>query len=206
MTKQFVTLSSVLLAGTALAGTPTMAPAPAPAPAPPASVLNYNGLQAGWLHTEWDSPYLDSSDGVGGSVSFSPFEHLYLVGGGAWQDVNVVGESTDMWLANVGAGGFFSLSSNVDFVVEGGASFYGFSNSPIGADNDASAYARPHFRGRWANLEVHAGAAWTNLDITNEWAGFGRVFYGLTDTLDLSAGISAGKNEYTVNVGLRLRY
>ena len=205
MTKQLVMLSNLLMAGSLLAGT---APSPAKGPAvppmaPSAPVLSYNTIEVDWLHSEFDSPLLDSSDGVGAQLSYSPFDHIYLAAGGAWESIN----SSDAWLANVGLGGYIHLCPNVDFVTEVGAAFYGISNGDVvDSDNDASAYVRPHFRARWGNFETHVGASWTNLDITNEWAGFARFYYGIMENVDLSAGISAGKDEYTINVGMRFRY
>jgi hypothetical protein len=189
------------------AGTP--GPAPVAPSAPIAAVpsdLSYNLLEVNWLHTEFDTPGLDSSDGVGLSLSYSPINNFYLTAGGAWSSVETARDSADLWMANVGIGGFIPVTTNIHFVTEVGAAFYGFDNSPIGSDNDASLYVRPHFRGRWGRFEAHAGAAWSNIDVTNEWAGFGRLYYGITDNVDLAGGLSAGKEEITFNVGLRLRY
>lgn len=202
MIKHLITISNLLLAGAMFAGT---APAPYTPPVAPAalSLLSYNTFEVGWLHSEFDSPLLDSSDGVGAQFSFSPVEHFYLAAGGAWESIN----SSDAWLANVGLGGYVHLGSNIDFVTEVGAAFYGISNGDIiDSDNDGSAYVRPHLRARWGSFETHVGAAWTNLDISNEWAGFARFYLGVMENVDLSAGISAGKDEYTLNVGMRLRY
>ncbi|MEN9282870.1 MAG: hypothetical protein RLZZ179_363 [Verrucomicrobiota bacterium] len=174
--------------------------------APVASDISYNLLEVNWLHTEWDVVGLDSSDGVGLNLSYSPVQSLYITAGGSWQQVDTARDSADLWTANVGLGGYIPLTSNIHFVTEVGAAFYGFDNSPIGSDDESSLYVRPHFRGRWGNFEAHAGAAWTNADITNEWAGFGRLYFGITPNWDLAAGISAGKNETTVNAGVRLRY
>ncbi len=103
--------------------------------------------------------------------------------------------------------GYVHLGSNINFVTEVGAAFYGISNGDIiDSDNDGSAYVRPHFRARWGNFEIHVGATWTNLNISNEWAGFARFYLGVMENVDLSAGISAGKDENTLNVGMRLRY
>jgi hypothetical protein len=208
MTKKILALSS-LLTGSLLAGSvpaPTTSNAPvAPAPAA-ASALSYNNLEIGWLHSEWDFVNLNSSDGAYASLSYSPLDHFYLTAGGGWESVDLRDESTDLWIANGGVGAYLPVGGGFDLVGEGGVSFYGFSNSPLGDDNDASAYFRPHVRGRWGNFEVQAGASWTNLDISNEWAGFGRFYLGIMDNVDLSAGISAGKDEYTLNVGLRFRY
>ncbi|MBP7949851.1 MAG: hypothetical protein KA004_09370 [Verrucomicrobiales bacterium] len=207
MKKLTLNLVALLAAGTALAGT---APAPAPLPPPPpasGSLLNYNGLELGWLHTEWDSSFLDSSDGAYGSLTWSPFEHLYLTAGGAWESVDTSWDSSDLWLANVGVGGYLSLTSNIDFVTEAGVLFYGVDNSPLGDDNDANIYVRPHFRGRWGRFETHLGATWSNIDdITNEWSGFARFYFEVWENLDVVGGISAGTEEYTINAGIRLRY
>lgn len=208
MTKPILALSSLLMTGSLLAGTapaPYTAPAPAPAPEQ-VSLLNYNTIEIGWVHTEWDYDVLDSSDGASAAFSYSPFEHFYMTAGGAWESVDVAGESADLWRANGGLGGYVTLGGGFDFVAEAGAVFYGFDNARSGSEDDASAYAKPHFRGRWGGFETHVGAVWANLDITNEWAGFARFYVAVTETVDLSAGISAGSEEYTINAGVRFRY
>ena len=210
MTKIAIAIASAACAGSVIAGSaPVVNSAPVAPAAPVAAVdsgISYNLLEVNWLHTEWDIAGLDSSDGVGLNLSYSPFQNFYLTAGGAWQSVDTARDSADLWAANVGIGGYVPVTSNIHFVTEVGAAFYGFDNSPIGSDDESSVYVRPHFRGRWGNVEVHAGAAWTNADITNEWAGFGRVYFGITPNWDLGAGISAGKEEFTVNAGIRLRY
>jgi len=206
MIKPILALSSLMMTGSLMAGT---APAPytAPAPAPaPVSLLNYNTIEIGWVHSEWDTSLLDSSDGASASISYSPVQHFYLTAGGAWESVDVAEESADLWRANAGLGGYVSIGGNVDFVAEAGAVFYGFDNARSGSEDDASAYARPHFRGRWGGFEAQVGAVWSNLDITNEWAGFARFYVAVMENVDLSAGISAGSEEYTINAGVRFRY
>ncbi len=117
--------------------------------APVASDISYNLLEVNWLHTEWDVVGLDSSDGVGLNLSYSPVQSLYITAGGSWQQVDTARDSADLWTANVGLGGYIPLTSNIHFVTEVGAAFYGFDNSPIGSDDESSLYVRPHFRGRW---------------------------------------------------------
>lgn len=203
MNKLNLALASILAAGSALAG-----PAPAPMPAPPATspLLNYNNLELGWVHTEWDSGFLNSSDGAAGSISWSPMQHFYLTAGGAWETVDTTFDTTDLWTANVGVGGYFPLAQNIDFVAEVGALFYGIDNGLAGSEDDASAYARPHIRARWGRFETHVGATWANINVTNEWNGFGRFYFELFENFDLVGGISAGSEAYTVNAGIRLRY
>ena len=53
---------------------------------------------------------------------------------------------------------------------------------------------------------AEAGATWSNIDVTNEWSGFARLYFAVAQNWDLAAGISAGENETTVNAGLRFRY
>jgi hypothetical protein len=207
MIKTTFALSSLLLTGSLMAGTiPAPYSAPAPPPAAPVSLLNYNTIELGWIHTEWDYATLDSSDGASASISYSPIQNFYVTAGGAWETVDVAGESADLWRANGGLGGYFPLGGNIDLVAEAGAAFYGFDNARSGSEDDASAYARPHFRGRWGGFETHLGAVWSNLDITNEWAGFARFYVAVWENVDLSAGISAGSDEYTINAGVRFRY
>lgn len=205
MTKTTLALSSLLMTGTLLAGTPVQ-PVSAPATEAPISLLNYNTIEVGWLHTEWDLDGVSASDGVGASFSYSPVQGLYLTAGGAWESVDVLGDSADLWRANAGLGGYISLGGGIDFVAEAGAAFYGIDNWSMGSDDGSSVYAKPHFRGRWGAFEAHAGAVWTNLDISNEWAGFARFYLEVMENVDLTAGISAGSEEYTINAGVRFRY
>jgi hypothetical protein len=89
-----------------------------------ASDISYNLLEVNWLHTEWDVVGLDSSDGVGLNLSYSPVQSLYITAGGSWQQVDTARDSADLWTANVGLGGYIPLTSNIHFVTEVGAAFY----------------------------------------------------------------------------------
>ena len=210
MTKLAIALASASLAGVAIAG-PAAPVAPAKGPVAPGPVavdsgLSYNLLEVGWLHTESDFPGIDSGDGVGLSLSYSPFQNFYLAASGAWESLDTVAGSADIWSATAGVGGYIPLTNNIHFVTEVGAAFFGYDNFVTGSDDEVGVYVTPHFRGRWGQFEAHVGAQWVDADFSNEWAGFGRLYYGLTQNLDLAAGVSLGSDETTVNVGLRLRY
>ena len=209
MIKIATTIASLSFAGFAVAGVSPAPVVPAPAPVVQETALSYNNLEVDWLHTEFDDvANLDSGDGVGARWLYSMTEGFYLSLGGGWQSIDINnGGSADIWSASVGVGAYYPLTSNIHLVGEVGALFYGYDNAPMGYDdNDASAYARPYVRAQWGALELQAGATWSNIDVTNEWSAFARLYFAVAQNWDLAAGVSAGENETTVNAGLRLRF
>ncbi len=210
MNKIATTIASLSFAGFAVAG---VSPAPAPVLPPPVvqeTTLSYSNFEVDWLHTEFDNDVfnLDGGDGVGARWLQSITEGFYLSLGGGWQPVDGSnGGTVDIWSASAGLGAYYPITNNIHLVGEVGALFYGYDNGPLGLDdNDASAYARPYVRAQWGALELQVGATWANIDVTNEWAGFARLYFAVAQNWDLAAGVSAGENETTVNAGLRFRY
>lgn len=199
-------IASLSLTGLAHAG--TVAQAPVSQPVKPESALNYNTFEVDYLHTWFDVDHLDDGNGVGATFTINLIDHLYFAAGGAWEDISSDGLGTaNFWNASTGLGGYISLTSNIDFVTEAGAVFYGYGDAPDNADNnEASFYVKPQFRGRWDRFEVHVGAAYANIDVTNEWAGFVDTYYTLCDNWDLALGVSAGDHEVTGNAGIRVRW
>lgn len=210
MQKIATTIATLSFAGFAIAGV-TTSPGPKAPVAPPMaqeSSLSYNNIEVDWLHSEFDVSNLDSGDGVGARMQFSMINGVYLSLGGGWQSIDIEsGGSADIWSASIGVGAYYPITNNIHIVGEVGALFYGYDNAPRGFDNnDASAYARPYLRAQWGPVELQAGATWANIDVTNEWSGFARLYFAVAQQWDIAAGISAGENETTVNAGLRFRY
>ncbi len=216
--KKIATLIATLsLTGMAFAGPVAPMSKQVVEPAPAACEINYNTIEVDWIHTWFDDTNLNDGDGVGASFSYNIIDHLYFTGGGAWEtwsaDFGDVGVDLDVWQANAGLGGYFCILPNVDFVAEGGVVFYGVDNVNIDdqsfdslSDNGADFYVKPHLRARFDRFEVQAGATYANIDITNEWVGFAKLYYGLTENWDLAVGGTFGKTASTLNAGVRFRY
>lgn len=208
MKKIATTIASLTFAGFAVAGVTPAPMAPPPPVLAQVSTLSYNSLEVDWLHSEFSVANLDSGDGAGARALFSVTDGLYLTLGGGWQSIDTERDATaDIWSASAGVGGYYPVTANFHLVGEVGALFYGYDNAPHGFDNnEASAYARPYLRAQWGPVEAQLGATWANIDVTNEWSGFARLYFAVAHNWDITAGVSAGENETTANAGVRFRY
>ncbi len=209
MKKLLTILALASVAVPSFAGTETYKNYEAPEPEPMAvQEINYNTFDARYLRTWFeDIPGVDDANGVGARFSISIIDCLYFAGSGSWQDVDTESGSTDLWTASAGLGAVLPISSNFHLVGEGGALFYGFDDGFEGADNnDVAPYAKPHVRARFGIFEVHAGAVWTDIDATNEWAGFVDTFIEVADGWDIAIGGSAGDKALTASAGFRMRF
>jgi len=197
-----MSLPAVALAGPAVYG------APVSTPVAPTSDISYNNFELDYAMTWFDDSFLDDAIGAKLAVEYNIIEHLYFAAGGSYQNVDSAFGSTDLWTANVGLGAYVTLANNFDFVVEGGALFYGIDNGPFGvSDDDVSGYVKPHFRALFGDrYEAHFGAIWSNIDYTNEWAGFAKLYVGLAEGWDFSLGFNFGDFSYQGTAGFRYQY
>lgn len=208
MKKIAIALAGMSMTGVAFAGSAVYS-APAATTVAPTSEISYNNFELDYAMTWFDDSFLDDAIGAKLGVEYNIVQHLYFAAGGTYQNVDSSSGTTDLWTANAGLGVYYTLANNFDFVVEGGALFYGIDNSPYlgGSDDDVSGYVKPHFRALFGDrYEVHFGAVWSNIDYTNEWAGFGKLYIGLAEGWDLSLGFNFGDFSYQGTVGFRYQY
>lgn len=213
MKKFALTLAGLSFTGIAFAGPigspSTIAPAPAPGMGS-VSGLNYNTVELGYVHTWFDdTPGLDDAPGVRLDISYEIIDRLYLALGGSYASVNTPAGSTDFWTGKGGIGTYMPITGRTDFVAEMGALFYGISNRPNEAvsKNDADLYISPQIRTLLTDsVELNFGAAWANVDLDNEWAGFTTLYFGLGNAWDLSLNFTFGDVLYSGAVGVRFNY
>lgn len=202
-----ITTLALSLPAIGLAG-PVAEYSAAPAPVAASSEISYNNFGLDYAMTWFDDSYLDDAIGGSANLEFSPMEHVYLSAGGSYQNVDTPLGTTDLWTASAGLGLYYTVANNFDLVVEGGALFYGIDNGPLGAsEDDASGYAKPHLRAKFGDIyELHLGAAWSNINITNEWAGFGKLYIEVAEGWDLGIGFNFGDVSYQGTAGIRYKF
>jgi hypothetical protein len=216
-----------------------VAPAPVvdkgqPPPPPPidpcAGPISYNNIELLYANTDWGFFDDDSSDGGIIRAEWSPFANFYLQGGFEYSDV----EFGDLWIGNIGIGGYFPLTEHIHLAADGGYVYAEFDfddfvkvPTPLGggaSDDDDSEdgwYVRPHIRAKWSCFSVHAGAIyrdWSNdSDDSNDpgdddiddgnWQFFAQLYYQFAPNWDVTAGYVGGENDFEQwNAGVRFRY
>ena len=159
----------------------------------PEDGITYNYLTAEWIRLDPDGG--SASDGGGIILSYSPSDHIYLTGGGAFVD--------NFSRYNVGVGGFYALMPNLHIAGDIGALW---ADAP-GTSSDTGFYVNPHLR--WKpipKLEIHAGATWADVNNDEQWTGYGRVFFEIFPAVDLTGCFSANSDWQSVSAGVRLRF
>jgi hypothetical protein len=192
------TLFLVAVTGIATAGAPASKNPVMPAPAPACPGLNYNYIEAGWLHLD-----TDSTAGVadGGYLDFS-----HTLSGNLFADatVGILGGDVDYQNYGAGLGYALPVSDKFDFVGRAG---WAYSDTDPGA-GEHEAYLSPGFR--WqatCNLEIYA-KAYLHLPETsdNNWSGGVGAVYNLCPISALSVGYAIGEgDEWSVQAGVRFK-
>ena len=212
---------------TAVAG---VAPAPsysgkeAPTSPPPvdpcAGPISYNNIELLYANTDWGGG--GSNDGVILRAEYSPMQNLYLAASIQYTDTDSA-FVRDVWDFDIGVGGYFPLTENIHIAADVGYTHQRFDDlhgtaAPFWHEHsDGGWYARPHFRGKWGCLTVHAGAIYRNLDVDDQrdddffeggdWAYFAQVYYQLHANWDITAGYLNGEHDLEQwTVGARYRF
>lgn len=214
-------LFTVFTASQAPAGTTTYtttdkAPVPAQPPMEPcAGPISYSNIELLYAYTDFDSG-LGSDDHTNGAqlnIEWSPFQNFYLAVGGEWFSE----EDADLWVLHGGIGGYFPLTDHIHIAADGGILWTDieFDDDVFGGDNsdsDTGWYVRPHLRGKWGCFEAQAGALYRDMGDFNadgedgRWAGFAKLYYHLTTSLDLTAGVLVDEDFTQVTGGVRWRF
>ncbi|HEX2751010.1 MAG TPA: hypothetical protein VHM91_23585 [Verrucomicrobiales bacterium] len=187
-----------------------------PAPVEPcAGDISYNNIELLYAYTDFDDNGGGSGHSNGGklNIEYSPFKNFYLTAGGEYYHLN----NADLWIVNGGIGGYLPLTQHIHLAVDAGILWTDIEYDDdvfIGdnSDSDTGWYVRPHLRGKWGCFEAHAGALYRDMGDFNaagedgRWAGFAQLYYHLTPSLDLTAGVLCDEDLTQVNGGIRWRF
>jgi hypothetical protein len=198
-------------AATAMAGTPAPEPTgkgPMPTPMDPcATPISYNNIELLYAYTDFDGGG-DDGNGIQLNLEYSPAPNFFLTLGGEWTNTDF----GDAWLAHGGIGGYVALTPNIHLAADGGALWGDFDEDDdftSGGDDDSDDwgwYVRPHLRGKWGCLTIHAGAEYQDIFDQEEWSGFAKLYYQINPAWDLTAGVRFAEDETQVTAGVRFRY
>ncbi|HWB03730.1 MAG TPA: hypothetical protein VG796_11955 [Verrucomicrobiales bacterium] len=210
-------LCTLALAPAAMGGSPPtpVDKNPAPSPADPcAGLISYSHVELLYQYTDFNGGELDDGSGATLRFEYEVMKPVYVTA-----DVDYLsydygrGFDGEQWRISLGAGGHISLTGNIDLAGDAGFVYSNESSDPIGAtiarrDEDGSGwFMRPHFRAKWGCFTVHAGASLYDVDSHNDgWSGYGRLYYQITPSLDLTAGASFGDEADVFSGGVRWRF
>jgi hypothetical protein len=209
------------LAATAFGGTTyvstdkNVAPTQPPPLEPCAGPISYNNIELMYAYTEFDNDFGsdDSMHGAKLNIEFSPFKNFYLTAGGEWFSAS----DADLWTVNAGIGAYFPMTEHIHLAADGGILWTGieFDDDVFLADDsedDTGWYVRPHLRAKWGCFEAKAGALYRDMGDFNpdgedgRWAGFAQLYYHITTSIDLTAGVVVDEDLTQVNGGIRWRF
>lgn len=163
--------------------------------------MSYTSIEGSYVRTDLDGGFNNDGDGVDIAGSFAVTDALFLKGGYRYQDFDF-GVDVDQY--ELGLGGHRPLADGLDVV--GSVSYlrsevdFAFGN----ADDDGIGLALG-LRGRLTDaLELEGGVSYADLDnFADDLAlNFGGRYY-FNPQFALGAGIEAGDDVTTWNVGLR---
>lgn len=190
---------------------------PPPPPVDPcAGPISYSNIELLYAYTSFDNN-LGSNNHTNGAqlnIEYSPFKSFYLTAGGEWFNES----GADLWILHGGIGGYLPLTDNIHLAADGGILWTDaeFDNNAVAGNDshsDTGWYIRPHLRGKWGCFEAHAGALYRDMGDFNtggsnngRWAGFAQLYYHLTPSLDLTAGVLADNDLTQVTGGIRWRF
>ena len=190
--------------------TPTQ---PAP-PEPCAGPISYTNLELLYTYTDFDIGG-DHANGGRLALEWALAERWYLALGVSFLD----GDNVDLWVVNGGVGVSIPFTQNIHGVLEGGAlwSDADFDDDVIIDDLDDNSgewgwYVKPHIRGKWGCFEAHVGALYREMDDISfndsdgRWAGFGKLYYHLNESWDITAGVLFEEDTTEWSGGIRWRF
>jgi len=214
---------------------------PPPVVDPCAGPISYNNIELLYANTDYGGYYdSGSEDGLQVRVEFSPWKNIYFTGGFHWADT----DAGDAWSISGGIGGYIPLTDNIHLAGDIGLNYvesdYSYTvaiNPPptsgpmyrevSGSESDTGWYVRPHIRGKWSCLEVHAGFIYADTDTgsgyigdndnndfsygsssSDDWALFIQGYYQVAQGWDLTAGYVTWDetDADTWNVGVRYKF
>lgn len=182
--------------------------APPPPPMDPcAGPISYSNIELLYANTDWGG-YGGSSDGAILRIEYALGTNFYVTAGAAYS----TDDYADEWLLNAGIGGYLPLTENIHVAADAGILYHsvdydnGYETSGSSSDSETGWYARPHLRGKFGCLTVHAGLMYTDIWDEDDWAWFVNAYYQLNANWDITAGYHDGDGFETITAGVRFRY
>jgi hypothetical protein len=199
---------------------------PVPAPSDPcAGPISYSNVELLYEYTDFDDRGLAHGDGVVLRYEYEAMKQFYLTADVDYNSYDFTPEfvtgqfgrsfNVDEWKLSVGIGGHIALTENIHLAGDAGFVYSDVSADFNGAvpggdrfdDSDTGWFIRPHIRAKWGCLTLHAGASYYDLGGDNDgWTGYGRLYYQITPSLDLTAGASFGEEADVYSAGVRWRF
>ncbi len=187
--------------------------APTQPPAPMVEGPSYSNVELLYAYTDFDTNNGDGhANGGQLNIEYSPMKHFYVTAGAEYYSQ----DNIDLWTVHGGIGAYWEITPNIHIAADGGILWTDveYDNVASGDDSDSDTgwYVRPHLRGKWGRFEAKLGALYRDLGDFNaagedgRWAGFAQVYYGLTPTLDLTAGVLVDEDFTQVSGGIRWRF
>jgi hypothetical protein len=197
-----------------------------PPPADPcAGPISYSNVELLYEHTDFDAGNVDSGNGAVLRYEYEAMKQFYITVDADYdsyeftdrfvtgQDGRVV--DIEQWTVSLGIGGHIALTDNIHLAGDAGITYTDVSGDFGGAvvtngrfdDSETGWFIRPHIRAKWGCLTVHAGGAYHDYGGDyDEWSAYGRLYYQITQQLDLTAGISSGDEADVYSAGVRWRF
>ena len=202
-----------VMAGPAPVVTTGKTPAPAVMADPCAGPISYNNLELLYANTDLD--YGDSADGFALRGEYSPMKNLYITASVGYDDWDL----GNQWNLSLGIGAYMPLTDNIHLAADAGVLYsdwemdYYIPSSQSGpgrwssySDSDTGWYVRPHLRAKFGCLTLHAGAQYSDINDSEDWAWFVNAYYQLNANWDLTAGYNDGDDAQIITAGVRYRY
>jgi hypothetical protein len=200
-------------AGTYVSSGKTAAPPPPPPPEPCAGPISYSNIELLYTYTDFDDDFGDHANGGRLALEWALAERWYLALGVNFMD----GDNVDLWVINGGVGVSIPFTEHIHGVLEGGAlwSDLDFDENILNDDLDDNSgewgwYVKPHIRGKWGCFEAHVGALFREMDDVGDsdgrWAGFGKIYYHLNNSWDVTVGVLFEEDTTEYSGGIRWRF
>jgi hypothetical protein len=187
--------------------------------------ISYSNVELIYEYTDFDDNRLDDGGGATLRYEYEATKQFYLTVDADYDSyefspVSVDGQNfrafdVEQWTLSVGIGGHIALTDNIHLAGDAGFVYSDVSadfNGVIPAgnrfdDDNTGWFIRPHLRAKWGCLTAHVGAAYYDFDSDNDgWTGYGRLYYQITPSLDLTAGVSFGEDADVYSAGVRWRF
>ena len=192
---------------------------------PCAGPISYSNVELLYEYTDFDDGDLDDGSGATLRYEYEAMKQFYLTVDADYDSFDYTpfsdigqGRRTfeiEQWTLSVGVGGHIALTDNIHLAGDAGLVYTDVSTDYNGVipggnnfdDDETGWFIRPHLRAKWGCLTVHAGASYYDFDSDFDgWTGYGRLYYQITTSLDLTAGVSFGEDSDVYSGGVRWRF
>lgn len=186
---------------------PPVAPGPPPPPMsdPCAGGLSYSSLEVLYANTDGDFTGNDA-DGVRVNFEYSVASNFFVRFTAGYDEA----DNWDLFTVTGGVGGYIALTENIHAVADGGIVYmdWDYAGNNLADGDDTGWYVRPHLRAKWGCFEAQLGATYVDIDDTEEWNWFLKIYYQVAQGWDVTAGYTEGEDTdlETWTIGVRKRF